>query len=124
MKATNIKLVDMTPRWGLVSVMAEDTSIVREYRITGEEVAAVLAGGIPPGCTDEEWASGRVLVAGRPCLPGMCVKNPDGWLVVNFGIGEEAGKTMVSIMRIPPNEWTLIDDVVHIDEAVAASMGY
>jgi len=124
MRATRVQLVDMTPRWGLVTVMAEDTSIVRQYQITGDDVAAIQAGGNPPGCTADEWASGRVLVQGRPCLPGMGVANPDGYLMVNYGVEEVAGRIDARVMRIPPNEWALIDGVVHIDNAVADEMGF
>lgn len=123
MRATRVQLVDMTPRWGLVTVMAEDTSIVRQYQITGEDVAAIQAGGNPPGCTIEEWQSGRVLVHGRPCLPGMGVVNPDGNLMVNYGVEEVAGRIDARVMKIPPSEWQLVGGVVHIDAAVAEEMG-
>lgn len=124
MRATPIKIVDLSPKWGLVTVAAADTSIVRQYQITGAEVAAVLEGGKPPGCTDDEWLSGRVIVGGRPCLPGMGVVNSKGWLTVNFGIVENAGRIDASIMRIPPDEWSLVDGVVHVEAAVAKQMGH
>lgn len=119
MKATTIKIVDLSPKWGLVTVSAEDTSILRQYQITGEEVAKVLEGESPPGCSELEWKSGRVVVGGRPCLPGMGVVNSTGWLTVNFGIAENAGRINASIMRIPPDEWSLIDGVVYVDTLVA-----
>lgn len=124
MKATPIQIVDLSPKWGLVTVAAEDTAIVRQYQINGAEVSAVLDGGKPPGCTDDEWLSGRVMVAGRPCLPGMGVVNAKGWLTVNFGITENAGRIDASIMRIPPDEWSLVDSVVHVDATVAKQLGY
>lgn len=123
MRATRVHLVDMTPRWGLVTVMAEDTSIVRQYQITGEDVAAIRAGANPPGCTADEWKSGRVLVQGRPCLPGMGVKNPDGTLMVNYGIEEVSGRIDARVMKIPSSEWLLLGDVVHIVASVADEMG-
>lgn len=124
MRATAIQIVDLSPKWGLVTVMAPDTSIVRQYQISGAEVAAVLAGGKPPGCTDDEWLSGQVIVGGRPCLPGMAVVGAEGWLTVNFGITESAGRIAASIMQIPADEWALIDGAVHVVGHVADQMGF
>lgn len=123
MRPTTVQLVDMRPRWGLVTVAAPDSSIVRQYQISGDEVAAVLAGSAPPGCSADEWLSGFVQVVGRPCLPGMGVANPDGNLMVNYGIEEVAGRVDARVMKIPPSEWALIDGVVHIEAAVADEMG-
>lgn len=123
MRATKVQITDMAPSWGLVTLMADDTSIVRQWQITGDDVAAVQAGGVPPGCSADEWESGRVVVIGRPCLPGFGVVNPNGWLVVNYGIHEQAGRIDASVMQIPPDEWALVEGVVHIADAVADEMG-
>ena len=123
MKPTTVQIVDMSPKWGVVTVMAPDTSVLSEFRITGEEVAAVVAGGVPPGCTKEQWDTGRVLVQGRPCLPGMAVVNPGDVLMVNYGIEEKDGRVLSYVMAVPPSEWQMVDGVVHIDDAVAQEMG-
>ncbi len=124
MRTTSLRMGRLdVPAWGLVTVAAPDSSIVRQYQITGDDVQAVTAGAAPPGCTPDEWLSGRVIVVGRPCLPGMCVANPDGWLMANYGIEEVAGRVDAKIMRIPPSEWELRDGVVCVEAAVADEMG-
>lgn len=124
MKPTAIQIVDLSVRWGLVTVVAEDNSVVRQRRITAEQEEAVrLRGEVPAGCSEEEWKSGRVMVNGRPCLEGQAVVRNDGWILVNHGITEEDDRVQVKHMLIPPHEWALVDGVVHVDEAVCAAMG-
>lgn len=120
---TSIELTDFSTKWGLVTMMNEDTSILREWMITAEEANAVTRGkGRPPGCTKEEWETGRVIVYTRPCNPGQAVKVQGGYLIVNFGRRQEGNRIVVSLMQLAPSEWELRDGVIWMDESVAAQV--
>lgn len=121
---TGVVLTDMTTAWGLVQVLAQDGSIEREFAITAKEADAVVQGNnvLPPGVTEDEWFSGRVTVACRPCNQGEGVINPDGKLVVNFGVEENAGRINVKLMEIPTEEYQKVGAELHIEAAVAAQV--
>lgn len=117
---TGIVLVDGSTKWGLVTVMDKDANIVREYEITAAEADAVRYGGsAPPGCTKDEWESGLVMVATRPCLPGQAFRNPDGTLVVNYGKEERGGKISVHLMQLAPAEWEISGEKVRMPASIA-----
>jgi hypothetical protein len=121
MTPTKIELVDMTPRWGLVTVGTPEGKILRQYRITAEQEAAVRLGGqVPHGCSSEEWASCFVRVEGRPCLPGQGVVNPDGWLITNYGIADVGERVDVRVLQVPPGEWEARGPVVYLSPEAAA----
>lgn len=118
---TSLQIVDLKPRWGLVTVANPDGSVNRAYRITAEQEAAVrLAGACPVGCSLDEWKAGRVIVSGRPCEAGQAVVHANGWLLVNCGISESAGRVDVRHLLIPPQEWALEGSVVRLVPAVYA----
>jgi len=122
---TGVKLTDMSTAWGLVQVFAKDGSIEREFAITAKEADAVVQGNnvIPSGVTEDEWFSGRVTVACRPCNPGEAVINPDGTLVVNYGVTEKNARIDVKLMQLQPTEFIKdAGDVLHIDAAIAAQV--
>ena len=52
--------------YGLVVVRNADGSVNREYQITEAELLTLQQSGdgVPPGCTREEWESGRTVVYG------------------------------------------------------------
>lgn len=121
--ATGIQLTDHSIKWGLVTVANKDGSINRQYVISGKEADAVAAGNAgPPGCTKDEWASGLVEVCGRPCNPGQAVLNPDGNLIVNYGVVVLAGRVTASVMKIFLQEFDYIGGVLHIVSDVAAQV--
>jgi len=124
MTPTGIQLTDMTTKWGLVTVANTDSSINRQFTISARAAKEVAANNniVPAGVTYEEWHGGWAVLSGRPCNIGNGVVNPDGSLVVNYGVEKVAGKITVSLMMIPPSEWELIDGVVHIVPEVAAQV--
>ena len=112
--ATHIQLTDMAPAWGLVCV-TENSEVVRAHRITREALQSFEANATLPECvTQAEWSEGRVIIAARPCLPGQGVLQPDGSLVVNYGIKDDGHGVHVSLMRVYPREFELIDGVIHM----------
>ena len=117
--ATRIQLTDMAPAWGLVCV-TQGSDVVRAHRISREALAAFESGGTLPDCvTQDEWTAGRVIIAARPCLPGQGVIQPDGSMVVNYGIREDGHVVDVSLMRVYPREFEVIDGVVYMLPAIA-----
>ena len=104
---TGIQITDMSTKWGLVTVANKDGTLNRQYAITGKEADQVCHGNniVPPGCTDEEWFSGLVMVACRPCNPGQAVKNPDGSLIVNHGVDEKDGVITAKLTQFFPGEY-------------------
>lgn len=122
---TLLTLTDFTIKWGLVTVMNEDTSTQREYMISADEVNKINrgSGAGPSGCSKEEWLSGRVFVTGRPCLQYQCVINPGGNMIANYGIVESANQVSVNIMQIPPSEYEISGNTVLLEESLAVEMG-
>ena len=116
----NIEITDMSTKWGLVTVLNPDHIIQREYRITAEEAEAVYKGNnvLPPGCTQEEWEKGLVMVASRPCHPGQAVANPDGTLIVNCGIEEKNNRINVSLLCVAPNGWRIAGNHLMINSDI------
>ena len=97
---------------------------MKPNELTAKEADAGAKGNnvLPPGCTQKEWESGNVMVACRPCNPGQGVINPDGTLIVNFGVEEKAGRVTVSLMKLFPHEFEKVSAELHIDAAVAAQV--
>lgn len=124
MIATGIQLTDTSTKWGLVTVSNPDGSINRQYTLSARATDEVAQNNnvIPTGCTYEEWHGGLAILTGRPCNVGNGVVNPDGTLIVNYGVSKVAGRVTVSLMQIPPSEWSLIDGVVHIVPEVAVQV--
>ena len=119
MVPSGIAITDLSAKWGLVSVQNTDGSLCREYVISGERVAEVAAGGLtPPGCTPEEWASGRVYVSGRPCNPGQAVVNPDGTMMVNYGVCVEGQRVHVKLMQCFPSDYAIVGTTVFLSSAL------
>lgn len=117
--ATRIQLTDMAPAWGLVCV-TDSGNIVRAHRITVDALRAFEADGtLPPCVTAEELAQGRVIIAARPCLPGQGIIQPDGSMVINYGIKDDGQSVHVSLMRIYPREYEVIDGAVHMARHIA-----
>lgn len=116
---TEIQLTDMSTAWGLVEVFGDDHVLVRSYRIDADSADAVAKGATPPGCTQEEWSSGLVRVTTRPCLQGQAVMNPDGALIVNYGISEVGNNVVVKLMRVPASAWRVDDGEVWMNADIA-----
>lgn len=124
MIATGIQLTDMSTKWGLVTVSNADGTINRQYTISAHAAKEVAQNNniVPAGCSYEEWHSGLTVLSSRPCNVGNGVVNPNGSLVVNYGVAKVAGRITVSLMMIPPSEWGLIGNIVHMVPAVAAQV--
>lgn len=118
---TKIQLTDMTPAWGLVCVTTRGHSeVVRAHRITREEFEAFETTGKLPYCiSQKEWDDGGVVIAGRPCLPGQGVIQSDGSMVINYGIKDDGSMVDVSLMRVYPREFDVIDGVIYLLPSIA-----
>ena len=119
--ATNIKLTDMTPAWGLVCITnADHSGIARAHCISRAELQEFESSGLLPNCVEQtEWDAGRVIIAARPCLPGQGVVQSDGSMVIHYGIMDDGRVVDVSIMRIYPSEFQIVDDVVFLLPSIA-----
>lgn len=123
--ATNIELTEHSVKWGIVEVTNPDGSINRQYKITSQETLAVMNGNnvLPPGCTPEEWFSGRVVVGSKVCNPGQAV-TIKGELFINQGIDESNPKELkVNIVKVPAQLWDKTDKV-NIDDSVPIKPQY
>lgn len=117
--ATALTLSDGTERWGLVVVHDAQGAVTRSYPITGEQLAAVKAGGVPPGVLPAVWRSGRVVVMGRPNLRGMIFANPDGTAVVNLGRRLVNNRIEQRFGNLAAAKWAVrADQVVEVDDDV------
>lgn len=120
---TSIRLTDLAPAWGLVQMVNEDGTIEREYIVSGEAVEAVNSGKreCPPGCTLEQWRTGRVALAGRPLEPGLALMNKtDGSLAVNFGVQRVGDRIKTNVMVVPKHQWERVGhDGVRMDARLA-----
>lgn len=108
---TSIRLTDLAPAWGLVQMIAEDGTVEREYIISGAAVDEVNNGQreCPPGCTVEQWRTGRVAVFGRPLEPGLAlIRGADKSLAVNFGVQRVGNRIKTNVMLVPAHQWELV----------------
>lgn len=116
MVPTRLQMTDFSPKWGHVMVLGPSGDLAREYRITAIEEAGVRNGASCPGCTAEEWSSGRVHVIGRVLLPGQAVINPNGTLWVNDGEDHNATNIGLSIKAFAQDAWLVCDGIVYVDQ--------
>lgn len=108
---TGIKLSDMSTAWGLVQCVNKDGTIAREYVISAAAADAVRDGKRehPPGCTLEEWRTGRVFLFSRPLHPGLALRSTkDGSLMVNYGVRKVGGRVLADVLVIPAAQWELV----------------
>lgn len=103
-----IKLKDKKTGFGVVRVLNPDGSLNRAYRITQAEVDAVNADpkGIPPGCTQEEWESGRAVLIGGVLDEGEWEIAPNGALRVCVSVQEINGEIRQRTIVLRPDEFT------------------
>ncbi len=113
-----------------VTVYAADGLIDRQYTLTGEDAAIYRggdgkpSGGKTAGCTQEEYDEKRVSVravvelGGFPHNIGQATVQPNDFLCVPFGLQRSDQKISLLEVVIPPDEWALIDGVVHINKLV------
>lgn len=122
--ATSFTLTTPDIKWALVTVGNPDGSINREYTITAEEANAVKNSkkSGPPGCTKEEWESGRVGVTARPLTPGLFRVLPDNTLVLNYGINPKLSKISVDVLRIPKSDYEIKEGVLWLDSKLAKAI--
>lgn len=104
---TDIEIVELKTRWGLVTVLNPQGKFDREFEITSEEAEAVKNGNniLPPGVTQEEWEEGRVISTTRPLLQNMAIVYDDGSLIVNYRKEIINGRIEVAIVKIPEGDW-------------------
>ena len=121
---TSIQITDFSTKWGLVTVANPDGSINREYTITGAQADAVVKNNktVPSGCTSDEWFSGRVMVATKPCNVGQAVINPDGSLIVNYGVSKVSGRIQAALMKCFPTEYSVVTGVLYLNSDIATQV--
>jgi hypothetical protein len=93
-RAVTLKNEAAPDKYGIVTLQTRAGELVREYRITGEELRALQSGKIdrPPGCTAEEWTSGRSYVAGVGHEVGDYDQRPDGSIRLMYAETQEGGR--------------------------------
>lgn len=108
-------LVSGAASYGYVCVRDAEGVFVRDYKITAEELAAFIATGrgAPPGMTDEEWVSGRSVVAGKPAEKNESFLDTDGQLVVKT---DEVASTdgLVEHYAVIPVEGWAVDETATV----------
>jgi len=121
---TPLKLVDVrVTQWGLVTIMNPDYSVSKEYEITADEAAAVHAGkALPPGCTREQWESGLVMVASRPCREGDACVNDDGSMIINNGIVKKGDRIEVTLLKVPSSEYEIAAEKIKLSTDAAQQL--
>lgn len=123
--AVPLEIVDKwQTQWGLVTVYDAGGKIARQYKITAEEVDAVTSSNDagPPGCTREEWKSGRVIVEGKGLNPGQAAEQPDGSLLINNGVVEKVDAVEIDMRLLPAGKWANDADGVKVDAIVSGEI--
>lgn len=115
-------------RWGLLTIIAPDRSIVETRVLDAAETAAIHAKAatgaevLVPGTDAEMRAAGfNWSLASRPCLPGQGIVVTDGSLVVNYGWADH--RLRANVAKIAPDEWQLVDGVVRLEVSVKRRLG-
>lgn len=120
---TSIRLTDVAPAWGLVQVVNHDTTIDREYIVSGSVVADINSGRreCPPGCPLELWRTGRVYLFGKPLEPGLAlIHKVTRDLMVNFGVLRVGNRIKTNVMIVPAHQWErLPNDAIRLDSKLA-----
>jgi len=92
---------------GVVRIMAKDGSLEREFKISGEEMRSRVLNQPPPGCSKEEWESGRACLMGLALDTGQCYVRRDGVLVVQYAESLKDQKEIVRhVAAFKPSQWT------------------
>jgi hypothetical protein len=122
---TGLELTDLSPSWGLVTVVDKNRKIIRQYAITKAQLEDFRQGLTlrVHGVNVDEWDQCQVQVEGRPCLANQAVINPDGTMVVNYGIEQLETTVRVKRIRLQRNEWDVINGVVHVSSTALTIMG-
>jgi hypothetical protein len=121
---TGVALTDLSTSWGLVTVLNEDQTINRQFTISAKDTDEVATGNrvIPPGCTEEEWFSGRVFVASQPFDVGEGIITPEGKLLVNCGVDKKDGVVNVKLLLCDPEEFRVDGSKISTTVAVKADI--
>lgn len=119
---SRFELVDLIDRWGRGSLMDDQGNIVRQWKISGTELALIKSGKIknPTGCTQEEWMSGKVVFGGQACFDGQGILHPDGSIVICYGIDEYPDKVLVKLLQAFPGEFEIKNNKIHLLPEVVA----
>lgn len=94
-------------KYGLVRVNNPDGTLNREYKITSAELETLhqSGNGIPPGCTKEEWESGRASVAGKDFEVGDIQLKKDGAVVIKYAEKFVDNHFVESYVRLEKDEY-------------------
>lgn len=112
-------------KYGVVRVHDESGAVVREYKITQAELQALHASakGGPPGCTAQEWESGRVSVYGKDFDVGDVLEE-NGHLKIKYAETLAAnGRIVESFLKLRPSEWTGTAETATVLSATLESTG-
>jgi hypothetical protein len=115
---TSIVFRDGTTQWGLVTVIDAAGVIVRQFQITAAQAEAVRNRVALPPSAEALWATGRVIVATRPCLPGDAVATQQGDLIVNVEL-KAGNPDLIDVMlaKVPAGRWELRGQELWIEAA-------
>lgn len=115
-------------RYGVVTVYDVDrTTLLRQYRITRDELLAVKAGGAPPGCTEDEWRGakgdsiGRASVVGYGIDVGEMEVRPDGNLLLKHAEQFTNGRHAFGCVVLNAGEWSGVPPRITVSTAKIAS---
>lgn len=126
MGTKELSLTGAPDKYGIVTVFNKDGSFNREFKITGDELAALQQGkGFPPGLTQEEWEGYRVIesgknpdgsawerreplviAAGKSVDVGDIHEQEDGSLFIKFDEEVIDGRIVESVLLLEPGDWT------------------
>lgn len=113
-------------RYGVVTVLAKDGSVERQYKITAEQAVAWNAAGSwteksHVGVTRDEWESNRASMGGCTQDVGDYAVEADGTLMLKFGeYTSEAGLYVNRWLRLDAGEYSLRNGLA-VDKAVLDS---
>ena len=109
--------------YGIVSVRTSTGDIDREYKISSKEMVERLPRQPPPGCTQQEWDSGLVVISGRACDTGEIYIRTDGSLILKYSEELIGGKELLErVVRFKPGQWTGAPPIITVTSEVIDSL--
>lgn len=105
--------------YGIVTIRNIAGEIDREYKISGEQLTGRLSRQAPLGCTQQEWESGLVVIAGKACDTGEVYLRADGSLIIKYSEEIIGGKEILERrVRLSAGQWTGIIPAITVDSNV------
>lgn len=107
--ASGLTLADNSVKFGLVTVCDNGGIVLREYRITAQEVVDINAARqrIPTGCTNAEWENGLSFLGGWVIDEGQALVRADGSMIAYVASKPANNKINPQLMRLAPEEFAV-----------------